>query len=86
LLRLELTNDLGNHLTPSFSLLVLEPTSWEAARRRGGTALLAAWLQRVAVKAPGIRAQRWILACRWSAGKVRISPLLIDSVETRAFR
>src|SRR5215203_564392 len=27
LLRLELTNDLGNHLTPSFSLLVLEPMS-----------------------------------------------------------
>jgi hypothetical protein len=28
LLRLELTNDLGNHLTPSFSLLVLEPMSY----------------------------------------------------------
>jgi hypothetical protein len=27
LLRLELTNDLGNHLTPSFSLWVLEPMS-----------------------------------------------------------
>jgi hypothetical protein len=34
LLRLELTNDLGNHLTPSFSLLLLEPASWETACRR----------------------------------------------------
>ncbi|MDF3018611.1 MAG: hypothetical protein K0R44_3836 [Thermomicrobiales bacterium] len=77
LLRLELTNDLGNHLTLSFSFLALAartlimgngmPAGGETAPRA------AAWLQRVTVKAPGNRAQQRSLACCQSAGQDWIS-------------
>jgi hypothetical protein len=54
LLNLELTNDLGNHRTPSFSLLLLGPASWNVGGSqpsRGATAPLAqTWLQRVTVE------------------------------------